>query len=111
MRHIELHVVDSTGQVVARVSDRASHAFAWAPAAMMFCETNGRGDVGLSIQANIGIVSGDRVSFGDVEAQGMKRRANRRNQYALGVSAVLHPEQCVPIQVQRRNFLVQLIVR
>ncbi len=111
MRHIELQVLDSTGRVVARVSDRAMHAFTLVPNAMSFYETNGNGDVGLSLSEHIGIVSGARVGFSDVEAQGVKRRANRRNQYTLGVSAVLHPEQCVPIQVQRRNFLVQLIVR
>lgn len=109
MRHIELQVLDSTGHVVARVSDRAVHAFAWAPGAMRFCETNRKGDVDLSIHAHIGIISGALVSFGDVEAQGVKRRANRSSKYALGVSAVLHPEQCVPIQVNRRTFLVQMV--
>ena len=111
MRHVELQVVDSAGKVVARVSDRSAHTFVWASAARRFGETSRKGDVDLSIHANVGIVSGARVSFGDVEAQGVKRRANRRNQYARGVSAVLHPEQCVPIQVNRRTFLVQMVVR
>ena len=68
MRHVELQVVDSAGKVVARVSvARRIHLCGFCCAALQ--NRAGKG-CGSSIHANVGIVSGARVSFGDVEAQG-----------------------------------------